>query len=73
MNRTGEQRYAKGRTKPMERRRERGVIEPCLEDKRDREDDPAADRGGQIKVEESWREEGDRERGGSPTVILRIN
>lgn len=72
MNRTGEQRYAKGRTKPMERRRERGVIEPCLEDKRDREDDPAADRGGQIKVE-SWREEGDRGGGGSPTVILRIN
>lgn len=45
------------------RRRERGVIEPCLEDERDREDDPAADRGGQIKVEESGREEEDRGRG----------
>lgn len=45
------------------RRRERGVIEPRPEDKRDREDDPAADRGGQIKVEESGREEEDRGRG----------
>lgn len=60
VNRTGEHGMQRD---AQNRRRERGVIEPRLEDKRDREDDPAADRGGQIKMEESGREEEDRGRG----------